>query len=185
MPPTRISKEPYLYNPFILKRMPEIALIAAIAEDMAIGKENHLLCHLPNDLKHFKALTLNHTVIMGRRTFESLPGGALKNRRNIVLTTASDICYPDATACRSIAEALQGCPPEEEIFIIGGATVYQQTIDMADKLYITEIHHTFNKADVFFPAIDPAMWKEVSRETFRPDEKHRYAYSFVTYERNA
>ncbi|MCH5327712.1 MAG: dihydrofolate reductase [Coprobacter sp.] len=163
--------------------MPVISLIAAVAEDMAIGKNNDLLCHLPNDLKHFKALTLNHTVVMGRRTFESLPGGALKNRKNIVLTSDAGACYPDTTVCRSIAEALQDSPTEKEIFIIGGATVYRQTIDTADRLYITEIHHTFEEADVFFPAIDTAVWKEVSRETFPADEKHRYAYSFVTYER--
>lgn len=163
--------------------MPVITLIAAVAEENAIGKDNGLLCHLPNDLKHFKAITLNHTVVMGRRTFESLPVGALKNRRNLVLTTSPEAVFPGAETCRSIDEALQRCPAEAEIFIIGGAAIYRQTIDAAHRLYITEIHHAFPGADAFFPAIDPARWKETARESFPPDEKHPCPYSFVTYER--
>ena len=163
--------------------MPTISLIAAVAEDMAIGKNKELLCDLPNDMKHFKERTLNHAVIMGRRTFESLPNGALKNRKNLILTTVPESVYTDAFACYSIEDALQLCETQDEVFVIGGAMVYKQTIDMANKLYITEIHHTFENADSFFPAINPTIWKETSREDHPADKQHPYAYSFVVYER--
>jgi len=134
--------------------MPTISLIAAVAEDMAIGKNKELLCHMPNDLKRFKDLTVNHAVIMGRRTFESLPDGALPNRKNLVLTSIPESFYDNAFACSSIEDALNLCESQDEVFIIGGAMIYKQTIEMADKLYITEIHHKFENADTFFPVID-------------------------------
>ena len=163
--------------------MPTISLIAAVAEDMAIGKNKELLCHMPNDLKRFKDLTVNHAVIMGRRTFESLPDWALPNRKNLVLTSIPESFYDNAFACSSIEDALNLCESQDEVFIIGGAMIYKQTIEMADKLYITEIHHKFENADTFFPVIDPNKWKEVFREDHPADKKHSYPYSFVIYEK--
>ncbi len=160
-----------------------ITLIAAVAANGAIGKDNDLLCHLPNDLKHFKALTLDHTVVMGRRTFESLPGGALPRRRNIVLTSQPDTLPQDVVACTSWQEVENLTSPDEELMVMGGATLYRQMIEKASRLYITEIHHNFIEADVFFPEIDTALWQEIKREDFSVDERHAYPYSFVTYER--
>ena len=162
--------------------MPKISLIAAVAADLAIGRDNDLLCHLPGDLKHFKALTLDHTIVMGRRTFESLPGGALPRRRNIVLSSRPQTLPDTVTVCTSWQEAVGLAAPDEELFVIGGATLYAQTIDLADRLYITEIHHTFPDADVFFPPIDKSLWREVERVDFPADERHAYPYSFVTFE---
>ena len=120
---------------------------------------------------------------MGRRTFESLPDGALPNRKNLVLTSIPESFYDNAFACSSIEDALNLCESQDEVFIIGGAMIYKQTIEMADKLYITEIHHKFENADTFFPVIDPNKWKEVFREDHPSDEKHSYPYSFVIYEK--
>ena len=159
-----------------------ISIIVAIAQNNAIGFENKLLYWLPNDLKRFKALTTGHTIIMGRRTFESLPKGALPNRRNIVLSR-QDIEFPGAQRYASLKAALSQCKDEEEVFIIGGASVYQEALPLADKLYITHIEDTPSEADAFFPEITPALWKETSRETHSTDEKHLYPYSFVDYQR--
>ena len=161
--------------------MPTISIIAAVAENQAIGKENKLLCHLPADLKRFKALTTGHTVVMGRRTFESLPNGALPNRDNIVITTTGKE-QEGIKICRSIPEALESVKKEEsEIFIIGGASVYQAFLPLADKLYLTHIHHTFPEADTFFPEIHPEKWEITQTEHHHPDEQHPYAYSFTDY----
>lgn len=155
-----------------------ISIIAAIARNRAIGNENKLLYWLPNDLKRFKALTTGHTIIMGRKTFDSLPKGALPNRRNVVLSRSvkeiegCDV-YP------SLEEALQHCSAEEDIYIIGGASVYEQALPMADRLCLTEVEDTPEQADAFFP--DFAGWKEAWRETHDTDEKHRQRYSFVDY----
>lgn len=159
-----------------------ISIIVAIAQNRAIGFENKLLYWLPNDLKRFKSLTTGHTIIMGRRTFESLPKGALPNRRNIVLTR-QDIEFPGAERYASLEAALSRCKDEEEVFIIGGASVYQEALPLADKLYITHIEDTPSEADAFFPEITPALWKETGRETHPTDEKHLYPYSFVDYQR--
>lgn len=159
-----------------------ISIIVAIAENGAIGFENKLLYWLPNDLKRFKALTTGHTIIMGRRTFESLPKGALPNRRNIVLTR-QDIEFPGAERFSSLEAALAACRDEDEVFIIGGASVYQEALPSADKLCITHIGDTPAEADAFFPAIDPAVWKEVGREDHPADEKHAFAYRFADYGR--
>lgn len=160
-----------------------LSLIAAIAEDGAIGKQQALLCHLPNDLKRFKTITSGHTVIMGRRTFESLPNGALPNRNNIVVTHNKNAILKNARIATNIEEALLIEQPDKEQFVIGGATLYEQTITLADRLYITFIHHKFPEADTFFPTIDPAIWIEVEREEMPADERHPYPYAFVIYER--
>lgn len=162
--------------------MSRISIIAAIARNNALGFENKLLYWLPNDLKRFKALTTGHTIIMGRKTFESLPKGALPNRRNIVLSR-QDIEFPGAERFGSLEEALAQCRAEEEVFVIGGASVYREALSLADKLCLTHIEDSPAQADAFFPEIDPKVWKETGREAHPTDEKHLYPYSFVDYER--
>lgn len=157
-----------------------ISIIAAVARNRAIGFENKLIYWLPNDLKRFKALTTGNTIIMGRNTYASLPKGALPNRRNIVLsTTVSEL--PGCECFTSLDEALKHCADDEHIYIIGGATVYEQAIDRADRLCLTEVDDVPKEADTFFPPYDG--WTEVARENHQIDEKHQFAYSFVDYER--
>ncbi len=157
-----------------------ISIIAAVAENRAIGFENKLIYWLPNDLKRFKALTTGHTIIMGRNTFLSLPKGALPNRRNVVLSrTQND--FPGCDCYASLDEALQHCSPDEDVYIIGGASVYAQAIAIADRLCLTEVADTPSDADTFFPPY--GEWKEVWREDHATDEKHAYRYSFVDYEK--
>ena len=155
-----------------------IVMVLARAENGVIGRDGALPWHIPADLKRFKALTTGHTIIMGRRTFESLPKGALPNRRNVVLSrTATEFegcdCYP------SLQEALAHCAKDEDIYIIGGASVYEQALAIADRLCLTEIHDTPADADAFFPEYDG--WKETAREEHSTDEKHHQAYAFVDY----
>jgi len=159
-----------------------ISLIVAIASNNAIGKQQDLLCHLPNDLKRFKAITLGHTIVMGRRTFESLPKGALPGRTNVVVTRNTDTNWENTIIAHSIEEVLAKSN-DQELFVIGGGTLYNQTLDRADRLYITHIHHEFADADTFFPEIDYTQWQEIEREDHQADERHPYDYSFVTYER--
>ena len=164
-------------------KSPSLALIVAVDEQNAIGKNQQLLAHLPNDLKHFKHITSGHTVIMGRKTFESLPNGALPNRENIVLTTNPAFSTSGVTVCRTIAEALAACRDEDTAFIIGGGTVYKEALPYADTLYLTRIHHTFSGADTFFSEIAGGDWEETERETHPADEKHPYSYTFITLKR--
>lgn len=159
-----------------------ISLIVAIAQNGAIGNNQELLCHLPNDLKRFKAITLGHTIVMGRRTYESLPKGALPGRTNVVVSRQADVAWENTIVAHSIDEALANSE-SSELFIIGGATLYEQTLQRANRLYITHIHHAFEQADTFFPAIDYDQWREIEREEHKADERHPYDYSFVTYER--
>ncbi len=152
----------------------------AVARNRAIGFQNKLIYWLPNDLKRFKQLTTGHTILMGRRTFESLPKGALPNRRNCVLTqTISTL--PGCECFRSWDEFIRSCGEEEHIYIIGGASLYATLIDKADELCLTEIDDTPSEADTFFP--DYSQWKEVRREDHQSDERHDHAYSFVDYQR--
>ena len=157
-----------------------ISIIAAVAQNLAIGYENKLLYWLPNDLKRFKALTTGHTIIMGRKTFESLPKGALPNRRNVVLTR-SQITFPGAEVFPSLQAALASCTSEEDVYIIGGASVYKEALSIADRLCLTEIQDTPAQADAFFPQFSKEEWKEAFREEHEPDEKHAHSYSFVDY----
>ncbi len=159
------------------------SIIVAADENNAIGKDNNLLCHLPNDLKFFKSVTEGYPVIMGRKTFESLPKGALPNRRNIVITRNKDLHYERCEMVSSIAEAIELCKNEPQLFFIGGGTIYKEAIDIADKLYLTRIHHTFEGTDTFFPDVDTAIWEEISKEDHEPDEKHKYGYSFITFQK--
>jgi dihydrofolate reductase len=163
------------------KQQTAIALIAALDEENAIGRNGGLLCHLPNDLKHFKQITSGHTVIMGRKTYESLPNGALPNRTNIVITSDHAENYPGCIVSRSLEEALDHCKDDETAFVIGGGMLYQTSLPLAEKLYITRIHHTFPDADTFFPEIDLEEWELIDHEPHEVEEKHRYAYTFLTY----
>lgn len=156
----------------------QITIIAAVAQNRAIGKDNKLIYWLPNDLKRFKALTTGHTIIMGRKTFESLPKGALPNRRNIVLSR-SKRDFAGCDCYTSLDEALANCSADEDIYIIGGASIYEQAIKCADRLCLTEIEDTPEDADTFFPEFDG--WREEKREDHDIDEKHAYKYSFVDY----
>lgn len=163
--------------------MSKISIIAAIADNFAIGKSNKLLWHLPADLKHFKELTSGHCIIMGKRTYNSLPIRPLPNRKNIVLTTMlSEAVREGYFEVESVEEALDLCEKEKQVFIIGGATVYKQCIDRADSMYLTWVHGQF-EADAFFPKINFNKWKEVSREEHEADEKNPYPYTFVYYEK--
>ncbi|MCQ2072220.1 MAG: dihydrofolate reductase [Bacteroidaceae bacterium] len=161
-----------------------ISIIVAVAENGAIGFEGDLIYHLSADLKRFKALTTGHTVLMGRKTFESLPKGALPNRRNIVLTRQSDVTFPGTEVYASIPEALQHCTPDEKIYVIGGAQIYSQALEYADELELTLVHDTPAHADTFFPEFQSDdSWVLASREDHGPDEKNPHAYSFLTYRR--
>ena len=157
-----------------------ITIIAAVAKNRAIGFENKLIYWLPNDLKRFKALTTGHTIIMGRNTFLSLPKGALPNRRNIVLSR-TQTAFPSCDTYASLKEALQHCQADEDIYIIGGASVYRQALAVADRLCLTEVDDVPAEADTFFP--DYSEWREVSREEHPVDERHDYRYAFVDYVR--
>lgn len=159
-----------------------VNVIAAVARNRAIGYGNKLLYWLPDDLKRFKALTSGHTIIMGRNTYESLPKGALPNRRNIVLSrTVKEL--PGCELFGSLDEALANCKPDEDIYIIGGASVYEQALPKADRLLLTEVDDTPTLADAFFPDYSEE-WKEESREEHVKDERHNYDFAFVNYKRN-
>ena len=160
-----------------------ISIIVATDQRGAIGKDNSLLWRLPNDMRHFRELTTGHTVVMGRRTFESLPHGALPNRRNMILTTEWGAHFNNCLVYNTLWGALMDTEEEEEVFVIGGGNVYKQALEVADKLYLTLVHHTFPEADTFFPPVDPKVWEEVSRTDVPTDEKNPYPHSFLTYVR--
>ncbi len=160
-----------------------ISIIVAIAENYAIGKKGDLLCHMPADLKHFKEITSGKTVMMGERTFFSLPKHPLPNRRNIVLTDVQGKTFDGAEAVYSLDEMCAKVQGEEEAFVIGGGMVYRQMMPLADKLYITHIHHSWEDADTFFPEIKESEWKLLNAERHFADEKNPYDYTFATYGR--
>ena len=163
--------------------MPIIKLIAAIAENRAIGYKNRLIYRLSNDLKRFKGLTTGHTVVMGRRTFESLPKGALPNRRNIVLSRTAGQPWSGTEVFPSLEEALKACTPEEQVFIIGGESVYREALPIADGLCLTHIEATPEAAYAYFPEIKADEWEETAREHHDADEKNEQPYTFVDYRR--
>ena len=157
-----------------------IITIAAVAQNNALGKDNDLLWHLPDDFKRFKSLTTGHYIIMGRKTFESFPK-PLPNRTHIIITRQKEYPVPDnCFVANSLTKAIEMCPKNEDIYIIGGGEIYKQSMDFADKLEITKVHQSFD-ADTFFPEIDDKKWK-LHEEVFHPaDEKHKYGFSFLTY----
>ena len=161
--------------------MNQITIVVAISENNAIGKDNQLLWHLPADLKHFKNITSGHTIIMGRKTYDSI-GKPLPNRRNIVITRQIGLQLEGIEFVNSLDEALKLCIDDKEVFVIGGAEIYRQAISLCDKIELTRVHQEFD-ADAFFPELDNVTWKEVWREDHLPDEKNKFAYTFSTLER--
>jgi len=161
--------------------MSTISIITAVDEKNAIGKKQQLLWNLPFDMQRFKGATTGHAVVMGRRTFESLPKGALPNRKNVVLTTLPPESFIDVFVCNSMQDALELCEKEEEIFMIGGAMVYKSALDIADKLYLTRVHHVFEDADIFFPEINFDQWEETERDDRPTDAQHAWPFTFHTY----
>jgi len=158
-----------------------IALIAALAENRVIGNHNALPWQLPADLKHFRELTIGHPVIMGRRNYESI-GRALPDRANIVVTRRTDFRAPDCVVANSLENAFATCRSARDVFVIGGADVYSQTIDRADRLFLTLVHAAV-PGDTLFPEIDWSSWREVARERHEADSRHAHAFSFVTFDR--
>ena len=162
--------------------MAKISIIAAIAKNNAIGFNNELLYWLPYDLLRFKTLTSGHPIIMGRKTFESLPNGALPNRRNIVLTK-SNVEYKNTEIFHSLQDAIDACSNEDEIFIIGGESVYKEALPLADCMYLTEVIDTPENADTFFPQFNKREWEVTFLERHQIDSRHKFKFNFVTYEK--
>ncbi len=158
-----------------------IIMIAAVAENNALGKNNDLLWHLPNDFKRFKEITSGHYIIMGRKTFESFPK-PLPNRTHVIISRQKDYLKEGCIVVENLEKALEICPKNETVFIIGGGEIYKQSIAFADQLDITRVHHSF-EADVYFPEIDLNIWKLTTEIFNQKDEKHLYDYTFQTYTR--
>ncbi|HHJ18122.1 MAG TPA: type 3 dihydrofolate reductase [Gammaproteobacteria bacterium] len=158
-----------------------VALIAALAENRVIGRDNQLPWRVPADLKHFKALTMGKPIIMGRKTWESI-GRPLPGRDNIVVTRDAGYRAEGCKVVHSVAEALQAAGDAGEAMIIGGANLYEQTLDVADRLYLTQIRAEV-EGDARFPVIDMQAWREIERESHPADERNEFAYDFVVLER--
>lgn len=156
-----------------------LSAIVVIAENGAIGKNGDLLCHLPADLKHFKNITMGHTIIMGRRTWESLPKGALPGRKNVVITRNTDFNAPGAEVYHSLEEALQATDGDDKRFIIGGGMLYKEAFHLTHTLHLTRMHASFPDADTYFPEFNSEEWEEISREDHEADERNPHPYSFV------
>ncbi|MGA9638396.1 dihydrofolate reductase [Flavobacterium sp.] len=156
-----------------------ITMIAAAAENNALGKNNELVWHLPNDFKRFKSLTTGHHIIMGRKTFESFPK-PLPNRTHIVISRQDDYKPEGCIVVNSINEALRISPKDEDTFIIGGGEIYKLALPYSNKIELTRVHHTF-EADAFFPEIDEDEWKLSESEFHSKDDKHLFDYTYQTY----
>ena len=161
----------------------KISIIAAVAKNKVIGKENSLPWNLPADLDYFKRKTLGKPIVMGLRTFQSIGGNPLPGRKNIILKNDKNYKTPaECLLAKSIDEVLEITKNEEEIMICGGASVYNQFLPLADNLYLTIIHHVF-EGDVFFTDFYINEWQEVERTDNRPDEKNPYSYSFIVFKK--
>lgn len=158
-----------------------LSIIVAAAENNVIGRDNGLVWRLSADLKRFKALTTGHTILMGRKTYESV-GKALPNRRNIVISRNPDYKAAGCEVVRGVEEALELTKGEDEVFVTGGGTIYKELWDKADRLYLTVVHQEC-EGDTVIPPVDPGKWKEVSREAHQADEKNECDYTFINYER--
>jgi len=156
-----------------------IIIIAAVAENNALGKKNKLVWHLPNDFKRFKSLTTNHHIIMGRKTFESFPK-PLPNRTHIVISRQENYNPTGCIVVDSIEKAIALCPENEDSYIIGGGEIYTLGLQYADIIEITRVHHTFD-ADAFFPKINEREWQLVESEPNFKDDTHLYDYTYETY----
>jgi len=162
--------------------MNNISIIVAITDNFGIGKDNKLLCYIPGDLPRFRKITSDHTVIMGKNTFLSLPGGPLRNRKNIVISDNRHDYFEGCTTVFSIDEAIQHCNPDQENFVIGGASVYRQFLPFASRLYLTLIHKNF-EADTFFPVFDKNEWTEIIREHPEDIRNADFDYEYVVLQR--
>ena len=157
-----------------------ITIIVAAAENNAIGKDNDLIWSLPNDLKRFKKLTSGHSIIMGRKTFDSFPG-LLPNRKHIVISRNKNISFPDeVTVVNNFEDAIKESGDDENPFIIGGGQIYKLAMDVGDKIELTRVHEEF-KADTFFPKIDEDKWKLIHEEFNEKDERHQFSFTYKTY----
>lgn len=163
-----------------------ISLIAALTRNRVIGRNNDLPWHLPDDMKYFMQTTKGHHVIMGRKNYDSIPEKfrPLPNRTNIVVTRQVGLKLPNCTVVHSIEEAVSIArnAGEKELFIIGGAAIYELGMPLAGRLYLTEIEATLN-GDTYFPDFQKGLWREVSRQHHSADERHAYPFDFVIYER--
>lgn len=159
-----------------------LILVAAAAENDALGKDNELLWHLPDDFKHFKSLTSHHYIIMGRKTFESFKA-PLPNRKHVVITRQSDYVVPEGcVVVHSLEQALKLTSGQEEVFVLGGGEIYELALPYADKIELTRVHHSF-EADAFFPKLKEEEWKLLSELKHDIDEKHAYSFTFQTFVR--
>ena len=158
-----------------------LSIIVAVGENNEIGYRNGLLWRLSADLKRFKELTTGHTVVMGRKTFESLPNGALPNRTNVVISRNQDFTPINCLVFSSLDEALIKLSGDREVYVIGGSQIYCQALSYASKLYITRVHANFPEADTFFPEIDRTRWIQRSEETHPADEKNKFSFTFYEY----
>jgi dihydrofolate reductase len=162
-----------------------VSFVVAQANNRVIGKSNDLPWYLPADLKHFKSITSGKPVIMGRNTYESILariGKPLPNRQNVVITTNRNYKAPGCQVVGSVEEALKLHSKDDEVFVIGGARVFQESLQYADRIYMTQVRADF-EGDTFFPKLDPLVWRAGSRETHPADEKNGHPYEFITYER--
>ncbi|CAG7627908.1 Dihydrofolate reductase [Paenibacillus solanacearum] len=159
-----------------------VSFIFAMDETRGIGIDNKMPWYLPNDFAYFKSKTLGHTVLMGRKTFDSLGGKPLPKRRNVVLTRDPSFSAEGIETVRTVEEAMEYGRGEEELFVIGGSEVFRLFLPYADRMYVTEIAHRF-RVDTYFMEVDMQEWREASRERGLKDERNPYAYDFVVYER--
>lgn len=160
-----------------------LSAIVAIDRNGAIGKQGQLLCRLPADMRHFKDTTMGHSIVMGRKTFESFPKGALPGRQNIVITRKRDFAAEGVTVAHSVEEALAAATMPGEVFVIGGEQIYRATFSMVDTIHLTVIDHKFKDVDAHFPRIDMRSWIITSQEEHPADDGNPYPYTFMTLRR--
>jgi dihydrofolate reductase len=158
-----------------------LTIIAAAAENNALGKNNELVWHLPDDFKRFKKMTSGHHIIMGRKTFDSFPK-LLHNRTHVVITRLENFRKEGVVVVNSLEQAIEQSAGDPQPFVIGGGEIYKMAMKLADKIELTRVHGTF-EADTFFPEIDENQWKLISEEFHEKDEKHDYAFTYLTYVR--
>jgi len=156
-----------------------IVMIAAAAENNALGKDNAMLWHLPDDFKRFKALTTGHHIIMGRKTFESFPK-PLPNRTHVIITKQKDYQPEGCIVVNSIEAAIAACPGDEDAFVIGGGQIYELALPLTDKIELTRVHGTF-EADAYFPVFTTEEWELTDEEFHDTDEKHKYSFTYQTF----
>lgn len=158
-----------------------LTIVAAIGKNNEMGKDGGLMWHLPHDMKRFQKITSGHTMVMGRKTYLSLPSGALPNRRHIVLSRDPSFEIYDGIIVRSVQEALAQCNQNKENFVIGGASVYEAFLPYVNRMYLTHIHASFEGADTYFPSVDYDQWKITDRVEMPADGKHPYAFTYMDY----